>query len=141
MLVTTALPKGCQEPFFQREGVWIVSPYLIRPVAEALRTLLLETHKVALINTGREEKMEQLYSYLTSENFARKIRTVVESFVAMKTQLDAEKRAIQRQWAAREMQISRVTETMATFVGELQAIAQDGLPQLKSISGLELPQE
>ena len=123
VLVTTALPKGCQEPFFQREGVWIVSPYLIRPVAEALRTLLLETHKVALINTGREEKMEQLYSYLTSENFARKIRTVVESFVAMKTQLDAEKRAIQRQWAAREMQISRVTETMATFVGELQAIA------------------
>ncbi|MBU1689919.1 MAG: DUF2130 domain-containing protein [Gammaproteobacteria bacterium] len=139
VLVTTALPKGCQEPFFLRDGVWVVSPHLIRPVAEALRTLLLETHKVAMINTGREEKKELLYSYLTSENFARKIRTVVESFASMKSQLDAEKRAMQKQWGTREMQINRVTETMASFVGELQAIAQDGLPQLQNISQFELP--
>lgn len=141
VLVTTALPKGVAEPFFQREGIWVVSPHLIRPVAEALRILLLETHRVALINTGREEKMEMLYTYLTSENFSRKIRTVVDSFVAMKSQLDSEKRAIQKQWAAREMQINRVSETMASFVGELQAIAQDGLPLLENIHQFELPSE
>ncbi len=141
VLVTTALPKGSIEPFFQRNGVWVVSSHLIRPVAEALRTLLLETHRVELINTGKEEKMELLYTYLTSENFSRKIRTVVDSFTAMKSQLDSEKRAIQTQWANREKQISRVTETMASFVGELQAIAQDGLPQLNNINQLELPSE
>jgi len=101
---------------------------MIRPVAEALRTLLLETHRVEMINTGKEEKMELLYTYMTSENFSRKVRTVVESFVSMKSQLDSEKRAIQKQWAAREMQINRVTETMSSFVGELQAIAQNALP-------------
>lgn len=141
VLVTSALPKGVNEPFFQRDGVWIVSPQMIRPVAEALRTLLLETHRVEMINTGKEEKMEQLYTYMTSENFSRKIRTVVDSFVAMKSQLDSEKRAMQKQWAAREMQINRVTETMASLVGELQAIAQNTLPLLNSIEHLELPNE
>lgn len=141
VLVTTAFPKGFNEPFFQRDGIWVVSPHLIRPVAEALRTLLLETHRVALINTGKEEKMELLYTYMTSENFSRKIRTVVDSFVSMKIQLDTEKRAIQKQWATREMQINRVTETMNSFVGELQGIAQDGLPQLNNINQLEPPSE
>jgi hypothetical protein len=141
VLVTTALPKGINEPFFQRDGVWIVSPQMIRPVAETLRTLLLETHRVEMINTGKEEKMELLYTYMTSENFSRKVRTVVESFVSMKSQLDSEKRAIQKQWAAREMQINRVTETMASFVGELQAIAQNALPLLNNIEHLELPND
>lgn len=141
VLVTTALPKGINDPFFQRDGVWIVSPQMIRPVAEALRTLLLETHRVEMINTGKEEKMELLYAYMTSENFSRKVRTVVESFVSMKSQLDSEKRAIQKQWAAREMQINRVTETMSSFVGELQAIAQNSLPLLNNIEHLELPND
>lgn len=141
VLVTTALPKGINEPFFQRDGVWVVSPQMIRPVAETLRTLLLETHRVEMINTGKEEKMELLYTYMTSENFSRKIRTVVDSFVAMKSQLDSEKRAIQKQWAAREMQINRVTDTMVSFVGELQAIAQNALPLLNNIEHLELPNE
>ncbi|MDP3819097.1 MAG: DUF2130 domain-containing protein [Methylotenera sp.] len=141
VLVTTAFPKGIEEPFFQRDGVWIVSPQLIRPVAEALRTLLLETHRVALINTGREEKIELLYTYLTSENFSRKIRTIVDSFVTMKSQLDAERRAMQKHWASREMQINRVTETMASFVGELQAIAQNEFPQLQSINALEFNEQ
>ena len=141
VLVTTVFPKGFNEPFFQRDGVWVVSPHLIRPVAEALRTLLLETHRVELINTGREEKMALLYTYLNSENFSRKIRTVVDSFVAMKSQLDSEKRAIHKQWAAREVQINRVTETMASFVGELQAIAQNALPLLNNIEHLELPHQ
>jgi len=103
--------------------------------------MLLETHRVALINTGREEKIELLYAYLTSENFSRKIRTVVDSFIAMKIQLDAEKRAMQKHWASREMQINRVTETMATFVGELQAIAQHEISQLDSIKMLDFPED
>lgn len=141
VLVTTALPKGVNEPFFQRDGVWVTSPLMIRPVAEALRTLLLETYRVEMINTGKEEKIAQLYTYMTSENFSRKIRTVVESFVTMKSQLDSEKRAMHKQWATREAQINRVTETMASFVGELQAIAQNALPQLDNIEHLELPSE
>ena len=48
-----------------------------------------------------------------------------------------EKRAMQRIWAKRQMQIERVTGSMVTVVGELQAIAQKRLPQSDSMLALE----
>jgi len=39
-------------------------------------------------------------------------------------------------WAKRQVQIERVTTSMVTVVGELQAIAHDKLPQLDAIESL-----
>ena len=44
---------------------------------------------------------------------------------------------MQRIWAKRQMQIERVTGSMVTVVGELQAIAQKRLPQFDSMLALE----
>lgn len=107
--------------------------------AETLRVILLEAHKLKLINTGRNEKMESLYNYLASSQFAQKVRTMLEAFQNMRSDLDSEKRAMLRIWAKREMQIERVTSSMVTVVGELQAIAQDSLPQLDVIEQVVLP--
>jgi hypothetical protein len=120
--------------------VWVVSPHVMRPVAETLRVILMEAHKLKLVNTGRNEKMELLYNYLASGQFAQKIRTMLESFDAMRNDLEAEKRAMQKIWAKRQAQIDRVTNSMVTVVGELQAIAHDSLPQLDAIDQLALPQ-
>jgi hypothetical protein len=35
--------------------VWVVAPHVLRPVAETLRVMLLEAHKLKLVNTGRNE--------------------------------------------------------------------------------------
>ncbi len=139
VLVTTVMPKGVTEPFVLIGGVWIVSPHVMRPVAETLRVILLEAHKLKLVNTGRNEKMESLYNYLASTQFAQKIRTMLESFESMRSDLEAEKRAMQKIWAKRHAQIERVTVSMVTVVGELQAIAHNSLPQLEAIEMLALP--
>lgn len=139
VLVTTAMPKGIAEPFVRIGDVWVVAPHVMRPVAETLRVILLEAHKLKLINTGRNEKMESLYNYLASSQFAQKVRTMLEAFQNMRSDLDSEKRAMLRIWAKREMQIERVTSSMVTVVGELQAIAQDSLPQLDVIEQVVLP--
>ena len=55
----------------------------------------------------------------------------------MRGDLEHEKRAMQRIWAKRQMQIERVTGSMVTVVGELQAIAQKRLPQSDSMLALE----
>lgn len=141
VLVTTAMPKGVSDPFVRIGDVWVVSPHVMRPVAETLRVILLEAQKLKLVNTGRNEKMESLYNYLASAQFAQKVRTMLESFETMRNDLDSEKRAIQRIWAKREAQIERVTSSMVTVVGELQAIAHDSLPQLDAIDQLVLPGE
>lgn len=139
VLVTTVMPKGVIEPFARIGDVWVVSPQVMRPVAETLRVTLLELQRLRLVNTGRNEKQEQLYNYLSSAPFAQRVRTMLESFEAMHTDLDAEKRAMQKMWAKRQAQIERVTGSMVNVVGELQAIAHDQLPALDAIEQLVLP--
>lgn len=138
VLVTTAMPKGVTEPFVRLGDVWVVAPHVMRPVAETLRIILLEAHKLKLVNTGRNEKMELLYNYLASSQFAQKVRTMLDSFESMRNDLEAEKRAMLKIWAKRQAQIERVTTSMVTVVGELQAIAHDSLPQLDAIEHLAL---
>ena len=141
VLVSTVMPKGVTDVIVRIGDVWVISLHVVKPVAELLRATLIETNKMKLMNTGRDEKMELLYNYLASVQFSQKIRTLLESFASMRNDLDAEKRAIQRLWAKREMQIERVTSTMTNVVGELQGIAHEALPQLESIEtlGLEAP--
>ena len=139
VLVTTAMPKGVMAPFSMIGDVWLVAPHLVRPVAETLRVSLIEISKVRLVNTGRGEKMELLFNYLSSPAFAQKVRTVLESVDSMRHDLDAEKRAMQRIWAKRQSQIERVTNTMATVVGDINAIARDAIPELDTIDQLALP--
>ena len=64
------------------------------------------------------------------------MEAIVESFVAMKVDLDAEKRATQKIWAKREKQIENVIAHVSGMHGDLQGIAGKSLP---SIRFLELP--
>lgn len=137
VIVTTAMPKGVEETFCRIGDVWVVSPQAMRPLGETLRVILLESQRLKLVNTGRTEKIEQLYNYLSSAQFAQKVRSMLDSFESMRADLEAEKRAMQRIWAKRQVQIERVTVSMANVVGELQAIAHDQLPQLDGVLELE----
>ena len=140
VLVTTAMPKGITESFTRVGDVWVVAPHVMRPVAETLRVILLEAHRLKLVNTGRNEKMESLYNYLSSPQFSQRVRTMLESFEAMRSDLEAEKRAMQKIWAKRQTQIERVTGSMVSVVGELQGIAHEALPELDAIETLALPE-
>ena len=46
---------------------------------------------------------------------------------------------MQRIWAKRQGQIERVTNTMATVAGDINAIAHDAIPGLNEIDPLALP--
>ena len=138
VLVTTVMPKGVTEPFTRIGDIWVVSPHVLRPMAETLRVILLESHKLRQANVGRDEKIEQLYNYVASPAFAQRMRTVLETFATMQSELESEKRALQRIWAKRQVQIDRAMKGMTTVVGELQGIAEDSLPELRQIDALEV---
>lgn len=139
VIVTTSMPKDSKEPFLMLGDIWVVSDVAVRPVAETLRAMLLESSKLRLANTGKNEKMELLYNYLSSPQFAQRIRSVVETFVAMKKTLDQEKTAMARLWKQRDSQIERVASNMTGMCGELQAISHGSLHQLDAIEQLSLP--
>lgn len=136
VLVTTVFPHDTREPFIFEDDIWIVRPYAVRPVAEALRMTLMEKQKQKLVEHGKSEKMEAVYDYLCSPQFAQKVRGVVDAYQAMKSDLEKEKAAMQRLWKKREAQLDRITSNMMGMSGELQGIAEDTLPALENIGQL-----
>lgn len=144
VLVTTAMPKGVDGPFARMGDVWVITPAVLKPMAETLRVILLETQKLRAAGTGKAEKIELLYNYLASPTFSQRMRAVFDTFTTMQADLNSEKRAINRIWAKRQEQIENATKSMGAVIGELQAIAQDSLPelqQLESLDTLALPNE
>ena len=133
VLVSTVFPTEVHEPFLQMEGIWLVRPHAVRPVAEVLRTVLLESQKQKAVSLGKNEKMESLYDYICSPQFAQKVRGVVDAYGEMLNDLEREKAAMARLWKKRETQIERITMNMMGMCGELQGIAENALPQLDSI--------
>ncbi|MGE3424885.1 MAG: DUF2130 domain-containing protein [Dehalococcoidia bacterium] len=136
VIVTAAMPRDAREPFLREGDVWIARLEAARPLAEALRSTLLEMNKLRQANAGRSEKMELLYNYICSPQFAQRVRTIVEGFEAMRKDLEGEKAAMTRIWKKREAQLARMSGGMLSVVGDLQGIGQEAVAQLDQIAPL-----
>ncbi len=140
VLVSTAFPAGLADPMALYEGVWLVTPKLAKGLAEALRTVLIESQRQRSITAGKGEQMEALFDYICSSQFAQRVRSIVEGYEEMYDDLEREKRAVQRLWKKREGQIGRISNQMVSICGELQGISSSSLPHLDSIATLEFDQ-
>jgi len=130
VLITTVMPKGGRENFNKINDVWVISPEIILPMAETLRVVLLEAHKIRQANIGKSEKVDLIFDYLTSNAFAQRMNSVFDTFKTMQAELDAEKRAMQRIWAKRQTQINSVYKNMNVITGELQGISENAIAGL-----------
>jgi hypothetical protein len=135
VLVTQAMP-GDTEGFDSVDGVWVVQPKFVQPLAMALRETLVRVHAVAQAHDGMKDKAELVYAYMTGVQFRNRVEAIVEAFTTMNEDLQAEKRATLRVWAKREAQINRTIESTAGLFGDLQGISGKALPE---IAGLALP--
>ena len=70
VLVTTVFPKGQHQGLLYRDGVMVVSPTRVIPVAHLMRRHALQTYALRLSNEQRTEKTTQLYVLLTSNQTA-----------------------------------------------------------------------
>jgi hypothetical protein len=137
VIVSEVLPRGFHH-FRQIEGVWVADLPSTMSLGLALRTLLIQVARTRDIQTGKEEKMEVVYNYLTGSEFRNRVQAIMEAFVGMKKDLDSEKRAMESIWAKREKQIGRVVTNIAGMRGDLEGIVGLSLPTIKL---LELPSE
>ena len=134
VLVSQALPKGV-ETFELVDGVWVTHPRATLPVAMILRQSLLEIAMARQASEGQQTKTEMIYQYLTGPRFRQRVEAIVEAFSSMQEDLDKEKKAITKQWAKREEQITRVMQSTVGMYGDLQGIAGKSLQE---IEGLEI---
>jgi hypothetical protein len=130
VLVTTTPPPGLRG-IGLFEGVWVCEPPFACALAAALRQGLISTEVQRTQESGRHDKMNQIYDYLCSVSFRQHIEGLVESFTGLREQLDAEQRAFERQWKEREKQLQRILQHTAGLYGEIQGIAGRGcIPEI-----------
>ena len=66
--------------------------------------------------------MEMLYKYLSSNEFSSKIGMMVDVFAQLKTGIDSERRAMEKNWKKREKDLERATFAVTGMYGELESL-------------------
>ena len=133
IIASAVLPQGC-DSFDQIDGVWIVHPKCVLPVAMSLRHMLLEVNTARAAGEGQQTKKEMMYDYLTSPKFRLRVQAIVEAFSTMHEDLLKEKKVTTKQWAKRDEQINRVMDATVGMYGEMQAIAGKSLQEIEGLS-------
>ncbi len=135
VIVTAALPKEI-EHFGLVQGIWVTDVNSAIGLATALRVNLIQLAYARNSLAGKNDKMEMIYNYLSGPEFKQRVEAIVESFTSLKSDLDAERRAMEKIWSKRETQINRVIQSTAGMYGDLQGIIGSSLPEIEA---LELP--
>jgi hypothetical protein len=135
VLVTmpSAVPKDwpAAQQFAMVDGVWVVVWSVALQLADVLRTALLDVAKQRVVSVGKNEKMEAVYDYVTSPQFAQKVRAVYDVFTRMREELESEKNQAQQRWARREKQLAGGMSALLGIGGEIQGLANDEIKALE----------
>ncbi|WP_334031164.1 DUF2130 domain-containing protein [Alteromonas sp. P256] len=137
VIVTEVFPAEEKGSMVIRDDIWLVKPSLVKSLANALRMQLLEVQRQKVISTGREQHIEAVYDYICSPQFLQRVKAVVDHQRVMKEELEKERNAMTRIWNKREKQIDGITNQMMSMAGELQGLADDGMPLLDQIGALD----
>lgn len=122
VIVTEAMPKD-MPAMGLRDGVFVCTFRDVPALAQVLRQSVLRIAEVRAQEENKDEKAHQLYAYFTSAEFKRRMQVVVEGYSVMKQQLDAEKRLMTKQWAAREKQLDALVNSATDLQGAILGIA------------------
>lgn len=133
IIVSEQLPEHVRH-FGQVDGVWVASWACVHPVAIMLRESLVGIAKSRRALDGQHSKMELVYNYLIGQEFYNRVSGVVEAFMTMRQELEAEKRALNTCWKKREKQLERVLLSTSGLYGDLQGIIGSTLPEIRGMS-------
>ncbi len=130
VIVTQTMPSK-MERFGEKDGVWICNFSEVKGVVYVLRQILIQSYQSSSSQENKTEKMGVLYNYLIGNQFKHQIEAIVEGFSSLKEELDKEKRAMQRIWKEREIQIEKVINNTVDMYGSIKGIAGNAIAPIK----------
>jgi hypothetical protein len=101
VLVTSVYPAGMERMGFV-DSVWVCSLDEFKGSVSLLRQSLITTQKAVQKEDNKADKMSLLYSYLTGNEFAMQLGTIVDGFIVMQEELEKEKRSLMASWKRRQ---------------------------------------
>jgi hypothetical protein len=132
ILVTHTYPKGL-ERMGLIDGIWICSYEEFKGLSAVIRESAIRISELTASQENKGEKMAMLYDYLISPEFRSQIEAIVEGFSAMKSDLDAEKRAMMKIWNTREKQIDKVITNTTAMYGSIKGIGGKAIGTVPSL--------
>ncbi len=133
ILVTAVLPKDIKH-FWVIDDIMVCSPEYAIAIAGILRDKLLSVFKIEKSLQWKDMKMEMLYSYLSSQEFSSKINMMVDVFSELKSGIDQERRAMEKNWKKREKDLERATFAITGMYWELESLMWQALPWAERLS-------
>lgn len=127
ILVTRRYPKD-MEQFGEKEGIWICTFNEAGALASVLRDGIIKIFNAGKSQENKGDKMNMLYAYLTSPEFAEQWKAIREGFLSMKVSIQKERDAMERLWKAREKQLEKVLLNATHIRGSI-----DGISGLESV--------
>lgn len=132
VLVTEAMPKD-MERMGLVDGVWVCTYEEFKGLSAVLRESIVKLSDAVSSQEGKGDKMHMLYDFLTSNTFRMQVDAIVEGFTQMKSDLDSEKRSMQRIWKQREKQIEKVITNTIDMYASIKGIAGNAIQPVKSL--------
>lgn len=133
ILVSSVLPKDVKH-FAMIDDVMVCSWEFAIWVASMIRDKLISISKVEKSLEWKDVKMEMLYKYLTSQEFSSKINMMVDVFSELKSGIDSERRAMEKNRKKREKDLERATFAITWMYGELESLMWQSLPWAEKMS-------
>jgi hypothetical protein len=129
VIASEVVPQDIKN-FGIENGVWITELKFALGLSTVLRENLKNSAAIRFANEGKDDKAEMIFNYLTGTQFKQRVESILEAYVEMSNDIEAEKRVMERSWAKREKQIERFVKNISGMCGDLQGIGAN-LPDIK----------
>jgi len=131
IIASVTLPNGVAN-FDRKDGVWITTYEHAISICRYVRFLITTVAQVKSSVGQTDEEWGLIRDYMMSDSFKHRMQAHFDGINALRTTLEAEKRATNIRWRKQEAQINKLDMNTANFYGELKAIVSN-LPELTEI--------
>lgn len=132
IIVTKTMPKNTRG-FTMIDGIVVTEFPHIVAVSSLIRVYLINIKRAKLSQADRHTKEGMLYGYITSNDFRNRVQSIVDSISHAKEDLENEKKALNRIWAKRNMELERAVIDLAEVYGRMQGVAGNSLADIPSL--------
>ena len=101
-------------------------------IAPILRDSLIQLNSTLSAGENKADKMNLLYSFLTSNEFKLQVEGIVEGITEMQEDLIREKNTHKKLWKQREKQFEKVVTNTINMYGSIKGIAGKNIPEINT---------
>jgi hypothetical protein len=139
VLISPHTPEKCGAMGHLEGRIWAAQPRAAATLASVLRQTILHTHALSALSADKGERIEALYSYITSPEFRHRIEAIQGFFSGIQDEQEKEKRWMNQKWARQDKQLRTAIDHVFGLVGDFEGLNGGAIvPALPSGEGSDV---